>query len=148
MTEPRAASRRNLILGAGQALTGVTAAALLGGCVHGAMAQGSTAAADPAVSRAAADKATGSTRPLSAGGGSNGSDSWHLTASATERRAAKAKATGGGDPWPELGLPLSSRPAPVAGLAELARLPLPDAAVHSAAPRHHFDGRAPPQGVL
>jgi hypothetical protein len=48
MTEPRAASRRNLILGAGQALTGVTAAALLGGCVHGAMAQGSTAAADPA----------------------------------------------------------------------------------------------------
>ncbi len=106
------------------------------------------AAADPAVSRAAADKATGSTRPLSAGGGSNGSDSWHLTASATERRAAKAKATGGGDPWPELGLPLSSRPAPLVGLVELARLALPDAAVHSAAPRHHFDGRAPPQAVL
>ncbi|MGH6952097.1 MAG: ferritin-like domain-containing protein [Vitreimonas sp.] len=49
MTEPRAASRRNLILGAGKAFTGVTAAALLGGCVHGAMAQGSTtSAADPA----------------------------------------------------------------------------------------------------
>ncbi len=47
MTEVRAASRRNLILGAGQAITGVTAVALLGGCVHGAMAQGS-AAPDPA----------------------------------------------------------------------------------------------------
>lgn len=107
-------------------------------------------AADPTVSRTAADKASGNagTRPLSAGGGSSGNDSWHVTASATERRAAKAKASGGGDPWPEFGLPLSSRPATATELAEVARRPLPEEAVHGAAPRHHFDGRAPPQGVL
>lgn len=45
MTNTQAASRRKLILGAAQALTGVTAAALLGGCVHGAMAQSSAAPA-------------------------------------------------------------------------------------------------------
>ncbi len=44
MTELRAASRRTLITGAGWTLTGVTAAALLGGCAHGAMAQGSAMA--------------------------------------------------------------------------------------------------------
>ena len=107
-------------------------------------------AADPAVSRTAADKASGNagSRPLSAGGGSGSSDSWHVTASATERRAAKAKASGGGDPWPEFGLPLSSRPSPSAKFADVAGRLLPDEAVHAAVPRHHFDGRAPPQGVL
>jgi len=52
MTEVRAASRRSLIVGAGQALTGVTAAALLGGGAAmgamGAMAQGSAMATEPA----------------------------------------------------------------------------------------------------
>jgi len=47
MTELRWASRRTLIVAAGQTLTGVTAAALLGGCAHAAMAQGSAMAAEP-----------------------------------------------------------------------------------------------------
>jgi hypothetical protein len=47
MTEIRAASRRKLIVGAGQAITGVAAAALLGGCLHPAMAQGSAMGASP-----------------------------------------------------------------------------------------------------
>lgn len=107
-------------------------------------------AADPAVSRAAADKASDrpAPRPLSAGGGSGSSDNWHMAANGSERRAVKAKTAGGGDPFPAAFLPEGSRPAAFPGLFEVAAANPAVIAVPPGTPGHHFDGRAPPQRVL
>lgn len=108
--------------------------------------------ADPAMTRAtpgkAADRLPQPERPLSAGGGAAGKDSWILS-HGTERRVAKAKASGvGGDPAAAQAFLAPPRPDASAALPEAGAVVSFGVMAPAGAPRHDYEGRAPPAPIL